>query len=227
MSAATLTPKIAPVDNYVVIDTESNDWAASGGIVIQLGWCVVTNGEVADSGHLNVKPAPWLHITEGAYKTHGISFEKLAATGEDPAVVFEDVLLKRLLRFSMEKNYWLVGHNITFDMAAIANTVKEFSLAPIDFDGLPIIDTAALVKATQIPDCYRRKGELITDFYKRILGKRIKGLKYNLDFAMDKYAIDHTRGKHNAEEDCVCTHRVLKALNRLNTTQTILWPERD
>lgn len=222
------------LQNYLVLDTETNDFTNNGGQAIQIGWCVVQGRKVVDSGHVNMRPPPGLVMSESAQKTHGLSLDYLHQHGEDGAETLRDVVDERLLWFVRELGYAVLGHNLQFDIEAISNACAAHGVSAPGWAGFELIDTSMLVKADRLRSdwahvanqpIYRVHPETTVEFFKRIRGMWVKGLKYNLDLSLERYGIDLARQAHNAEEDCIATHLVFEALRDRNALQELLWPE--
>lgn len=222
------------LQNYLVLDTETNDFANKGGQAIQVGWCLVADTRVVDSGHVNLRPPPGLRMSESAAAIHGLSLAYLEQHGHDGPDTLLDIVNERLLWFARNQGYAVLGHNLQFDMQALDNACGAYGLPAFDWSGVELVDTSALVKAERLRSdwahaatqpIWRCDPESTEQFLKRIRGMWIKDLKFNLDLALERYGIDLVREAHNAEEDCIATHLVFEALRRLGVLRDLLWPE--
>lgn len=217
--------------NYLVLDTETNDFANAGGQAIQIGWCLVEDTKVIDSGHVNLRPAQGLRMSDSAQKIHGLSLEYLTQHGHDGTDALRAIVDERLLWFARERGYAVLGHNLPFDMQALDNACDAHNAPRIHWDRVEQVDTSMLVKAERLcsdwahaatQQATRHPDEPIAAYLQRIRGMWITGLKFNLDLSLERYGINLVRQAHNAEEDCIATHLVFEALRQRGVLRTLL-----
>ena len=138
-------------DSYIILDIETTGLNEIEDEIIEIGALCVENGEIMRS---------FYHLTriEGDLpdkitKLTGITTEMLNSKGKD----LEDVLLE-LLEFI--KDYPIVAHNASFDMAFIRENCLAFDIQP---PKNRVIDTLEISKRL-LPECSHRLADLVKFF---------------------------------------------------------------
>lgn len=213
--------------SYAAIDTETTGLAFDKDLVVEFGYCLVLNGQVADRLSLvidwtdhSVVPNHWLEARldyvrssmEAQGKPYHHSIVRMKADGLKPDRALR--FIKAYLAAVHQRKIPFVAHNGLFDEAMIAGNLAGFKVDPQGFsfgdDGW--IDTALIEKALSgrhgrlVP----RPSETLRSFYQRVKATRITGLKYNLDHCFEKYGLDklgvEAQDMHGAEADAFCSH---------------------
>lgn len=204
-------------DTYLVFDTETNGTDVYTCKILQLGFCVVREGEVVDSMAFLVKRDPSLPIPEAAARVHGITHEILQAEGIEPEEIMPFV--RETLEKWREEGKMIVGHNImSFDARLLELELKLMGI-PWMFGENELIDTGMLVKASRLGMFFRDETESLRDFYRRAAEIRARGVYWSLDryclkaYGLEKYGIEKDK-LHDAGADCSATHFLLKELGR-------------
>jgi len=197
------------VDNYTVVDLETTGFSPRNDAIIQIGILEVEYGSLFDDAQSYIInpnfPSEFIvpdHITE----LTGITSEMVSVDGIDPAFIIP----------SIAEQLWyssIVSHNgIQFDKQFFEIAcIRVDALAPIDCLWL---DTAALYKAKKLDEIpLLASYETFFEFGMAILGRRVKGLKYNLAHCCDDLSIDVSDLRlHQADADCVATYRLFEQL---------------
>lgn len=196
-------------DSYFVFDLETTGFSSRNDDIIQIGILEVEYGSLFDDAYSYIVnpnfPGSFTvpdHITE----ITGITSEKVSIDGIDPAFIIP--LIAERLRHNP-----IVAHNgIRFDKQFLEVACRRFgTLAPRD--GL-WLDTAAIYKAMQMDSMsLLDASDTFYEFGVKILGRRVKGLKYNLAHCCDDLGIDTADLRlHRADSDCVATYRLFEQL---------------
>jgi len=210
----------APKDSSV-FDFETSGLDESLDHVIEVGLLEIRN-------NLPRAPISWVvnpnfphafHITTEVTMLTGITDTEITY-GADPRELFPSFI---------NRIRWLPvwGHNIIrFDCVFIDGECRRMCTIPPPKSSW--FDTAAIFKAwrlslpdqkwTQEPNILNEIEEYETfyDYGMMVLGKRIKGLYYNLPYCCETLGIDTSDIKfHRAGADCIATYRVREALKKL------------
>jgi DNA polymerase III epsilon subunit-like protein len=204
-------------DRYIVADLETTGFGKKAHIV-QVGWCAIEKGEIADRGAVPMKCPNGVEIAEGATGVHGYTWEKLAEVGKEPKQVLE--------AFSgyLQAYRTIVGFNfVRFDAAVMNRNLDRYSLPPIPFrSNHLVIDVGIVVKAS-LMNQPRGSEEAIWDYTARMAKAHYKG-KWNLDVCMEMFSIAGSRDLHDAGDDCYRTHLLYEVLRNNGRIQGMLWP---
>jgi len=204
-----MNPIDAFPDSYTVFDLETTGFSSMTDDIIQIGILEVEDHAPIDEAYAYIInpnfPGMFIvpdHITD----LTGITSEQVSINGIDPAFIIPIIAGK--LRHTP-----IVSHNgIRFDKQFLEVACRRFNtLAPRDGVWL---DTAALYKAMKMDSMsLLDASESFFEFGGKILGRRVKGLKYNLAHCCDDLGIDVSDLRaHRADADCEATHRLFEAL---------------
>lgn len=191
------------VRSYLVFDFETSGLEPNSDRIIQVGLCVISEGEVSDRKGWLVNQN--VRIDPRAEEVHGITVEDTRALGIPPreslARLFEAI---RIAPIHM-------GHNIhRFDIKFMQAESRRLGLQPPvarDF-----IDTAALFKGWKL-GMPKEPRESHQDYAHRVLSIRSAGLKYSVEACMRTLGIRAgTAGLHSAGHDAYLTHLIFQAL---------------
>ena len=196
-------------DSYMVFDLETTGFSSMNDDIVQIGILEVEDrAPIGDAVSYIVNPnfpencrVPY-NITE----LTGITNMQVSVDGIDPAFIIP--LVAEKLRHTP-----IVSHNgIRFDKQFLEVACRKYdALAPRDSLWL---DTAALYKAMfMVEMSLLDSSETFFEFGMKILGRRVKGLKYNLAHCCNDLGIDMTDLRlHRADSDCIATYRLFEAL---------------
>lgn len=207
---------------YLVFDTETNGFVPDDKLfVLQYGYLYVKDGAEAGHGATTLRMPPDEVLDEGAVNVHGLTREVLATQGVDPETATK--AMHRLMESVMSEGGYFVGHNIQYDIKAVSRMFKRYKLPLIDIPGYGrMMDTGLIYKANKC-DCRRYKGEDLWKYYSRVGGLRIKGLKWNLDAALEEFKLSmEKRGNHDAGEDCRLTNVLLQHMMKQAWAEKLL-----
>lgn len=196
-------------DSYTVFDLETTGLSPRNDDIIQIGILEVEYGSLFDEAHSYIVnpnfPGEFTvpdHITD----LTGITSEQVSIDGINPAFIIP--LIAEKLRHAP-----IVSHNgIKFDKQFLEVACRKYNaLAPRD--GL-WLDTAALYKAMQMDlTSMLEHADTFYEFGTKILGRPVKGLKYNLAHCCDALGVDVSDLRaHRADSDCEATYRVFETL---------------
>ena len=210
--------------SYVVIDTETNDF--SNAFVLQMGFCVVEDGKIIEQMSMNIVPPPGLHITPGAAKVHGLTYEILEKTGSAHEEILPDIR-EAIIEYGTG---WMMGQNFTFDTQSLNSTFKHAGMEPIDFSEMQFIDVGVTFKAHRLRHEWdwgakaQRGNRDLNAFYSHIKAQRTTGLKWNIDYCMNHFEVEaKKRGDHDAGEDCKLTHLIYEKMREQGIIEEILF----
>jgi DNA polymerase III epsilon subunit-like protein len=229
-------------DSYVSLDLETTGFSPNKHVIVQIGWCFVSKGEVGERGSdlldwrgvipmagmgkfredLDKQEARCAH--EG-YK-YSCTWDDLCSKGQ-PALEVLQCWMSKLSEWAREKRTVLMYHGVKFDLPFLRREFEQFlhaSLPPFPaplLDTLPpnIIDAAVFVKGAQLPGLLPRMNESSLDFTVRAINASAPHLQWNLHkYAMHEYKL-HEAGDvsqvHDADQDAYLTHVLLEELRRL------------
>ena len=213
--------------SYVVIDTETNHYDKP--FVLQMGFCQVEDGEIVTTESFDIMPPDDVFITDGAAKVHGLTKESLAKTGSAPEDIFP-IIHETLNHFA---SGCMMGQNFVFDTGALNNTFRRLGLEEIDFEAIPFIDVGVTFKAWRMmnepefgynADAARTEGMTLHEYFKWVRARRIRGLKWNIDYCMKAFGVDApARGAHDAGEDCRLTHLIYQKMCERGIVEEVLF----
>ncbi len=226
--------------SFLSIDTETSGLSAdSGDVILEVGFCRVENGVVAETGStiLDWTKAPnvssaWLRKrldqTRQSFadkgKPYPWSLEKLAQAGSDPLDVLADFLV--LIENYAADGGAVVGHNlIGFDKGFLEKSWRRALYHDGEVFGENLWDTAAYCKSCQL-GWHPEKTETLKTFSERVLRRPMKGIKYSLDtwavpaFELkSKYALDVAKA-HTAGFDSLVAAYLLLEMKKMAETAT-------
>lgn len=224
---------------YCAVDTETTGYSPHEDVVTEWGHVLVEGGEVVDRLSLvvdwsnrDVPPDHWLRnrlrlVKEGMAaqgKTCHMSYELMTAQGMKPEKAFEFV--RRFTDRIKARNVPFVLHNHGFDEKMLAACFIGFKFGPGFTFGDRVVDTAAIEKASQVPDNPRfhpRRDEPPRKYFARVNHTRVTGLKSSMDgHCFPKYGLAQKHGisptdLHAAETDAYCCHLLMQEYGRLVT----------
>lgn len=201
-------------DNYTILDFETSGLSPSKDRILQVGLMKVRNGKP----FLNMTPVGFLvnpnypdpfEVPSFITELTGHTTEIISEMGMSP-----NEALKLMLVIIGDDRIW--AHNgAKFDKQFLeTECYRQFVRAPAN---VRWFDSAALFKAWKM-GLLQDIGDYHTffDFAKYILGKRARGLKYNLRFCTDTLGIDTNEIQwHDATGDVVATYRIIQELRKI------------
>lgn len=203
-------------DDYICIDIETTGLSPEKDFIVQIGHCLVSQGQVVDSCDFFVD---WTKSTDrtklttrdidfiqqslsrvsSLMKSRGknwqIDWNTLCHKGDCPIEVFESYT--DLFSYVQKENLPVVAHNgYKFDVPFIDKFLRRcFSNYPFVKNAAAIsktflIDTGALIKAAQLPTTMR-PGEQLNSFYKRVVNAYAPNISWSLnEFAVPYFQLD-------------------------------------
>ncbi len=225
-------------NDYTVFDTETTGFDPDSDLAVELGHCIIRNSKCVDKFSVILDWTQDKRIDQGWLKeklistkedieahsdghdgkTYIFDYEYLATKGLNPSYVL--ATYKDIFHTAADNNETLVGHNVSFDISFLENHFVKYTNGPFVF-GENILDTGIIEKASQI-DRQKWEGESFNRFSQRIRGIRFKGLRWSLEYCMqkyrliEKYDIDMSLA-HTAAHDCYMTHLLLEEMKILST----------
>ncbi len=229
--------------DYLVVDVETTGVVPDEDLIVQVGHCLVLNGEPVDRAGLVLDWTRHPRIDQIWLRNRLTSVKKAVETDRDgrpsgktyhttyetlqAGVEPEPILQSYLDWFQQCRNdkIFIVAHNgAAFDGKFFERHFARFlGETAFGFQPYEMFDTGMCVKAAQAsmepwPEDDPRK------FYKRVGAARLKGVKWALDtFCVprfnlaEKYKLD-TGMAHDAGHDCVTTHWLFQELKLLAAT---------
>lgn len=191
---------------YLVFDFETTGLNPDTHRIIQVGLCIVTDGQVTDRfGWLVNQNA---EVPLEARRVHGITTADIRARGLPPRES-----LARLLD-ALTSVPVCMGHNVhQFDILFLLAECRRLGLTPpacADF-----VDTAALFKGWKL-NMPRRPEENFETYTRRVLGIHTSGLKYSVPACLQALGIQVDPSHlHDAGNDAYATHLIFEALQRV------------
>lgn len=190
--------------DYLVFDIETSGLSQYNDRILEVGIVIVNDDEVVkgESKFINAKLAVEPNIT----KITGITQEDV--DGGEPLEDVLDWFRDELL------DYTLIGHNIfRFDHPFLLNESKRVGHdLSSTFKLSRLKDTAVMYKGWKLnmdPKFYVSSNQYASE----VLGKKVKGLKYNVKTICEELEIDMTDVKqHNAVDDCILTSRIFQIM---------------
>lgn len=210
---------------YVVVDCETTGTDYKNDAIVQLGYAVVEDNQLAHSGGIIINVPDDVKFNEEAVRVTGIGREKCSAEGVPPKDAFETFY--GLVQEYWNSGYGVVGHNLVqfdlpfFHIEATRYNVK-FAWAHLEPQ---LIDTGMLAKACQIhpqSEIARLPShkESRLQFYRRIADARLR-IKWNLGFSYEFFGASglcvegDAIHAHDAAGDCIMTHCLWRQFQKL------------
>lgn len=198
--------RVQSLYTYLVFDFETTGLDPDRDRIIQVGLCIVTDGQVTDR-------CGWLvnqdvEVPLEARRVHGITAADIRARGLPPRES-----LARLLD-ALASAPMCMGHNIhKFDILFLLAESRRLGM------NLPgcadFVDTAALFKGWKL-NMPRRPDENFETYARRVLGIRAPGLKYSIPACLRELRIQTGSSHlHDAGNDAYVTHLIFEALQRV------------
>jgi DNA polymerase III epsilon subunit-like protein len=223
-------------ENYLVFDIETTGLDINVDLPAQIGWAVIENNKVVDSGarfmnwtyNRSEQDIAWIADRVATTKrqfeykngfatgsVYSVSMERMCA-GENPEKVLSDFY--RLFSDCRKNNFGFIAHNgLRHDQPIIDRVINDMSSGEMRFRFKPndYFDTLSLEKSVQIfPEILQNESWL--DFARRAYhlgGYKVKGsldrhcaVKYDLP---NKHGLSMVKA-HEADFDCVLTHYLLQ-----------------
>jgi len=221
-----------PVD-YCCIDTETTGSNPDHDLILEFGWCLVHDREVASQGNLvlnwtghAVVPEAWLRgqlerianvMTEQG-KPWRLTPSVLKREGVEPTEGLE--LILSFLDGVREAGTLLVAHNgYAFDQKMLAANFAAFlGVEGYRFGENGCIDTGAIEKAGQSEraDLLPTDEDTLESYFRRVTSARLKGVRWALDaHCVPKYGLDRHYGIdtslcHTAGYDAYVCHLLME-----------------
>ena len=194
------------IRSYLVFDFETSGLYPETDRIIQVGLCIVSDGEVVGQDGWLVNQDTRIHPEAAA--VHRITVGDLKARGIPPL----DSLTKLLK--AMGEAPACVGHNIhRFDIPFLLAECRRLGVAPPDCTDF--IDTAALFKGWRL-GMPRKPMETSKAYAHRVLSKRAAGLKYSIPACVRQLGIQaSTPPVHEAGHDAYLTHLIFQSLQTM------------
>jgi len=233
--------------SYLCFDTEFTGNSQQSDLVMEIGHVIVENNVVVDQGSFVLNwyaadiDAGWLDYKLSSLRSViGASWRLNASLvkekGHDPLRVLRfyhdlfDAWKKRGLPFVAQNGVWA-------DEKMIRSNFKRFLNKNFELPSSGYFDTGVLFKANRVwePDspfkAYKNivfpvAGESLRDYFIRIAGVRISGLKWNMSAILDfyklteKHAIDVGQ-LHGAAFDAMCVHHIMQHYRSLAVEETV------
>lgn len=238
-------------DSYICIDTEFTGSSQENDLVLEIGHVMVENNEVIDSNSFILN---WykMDVDQGwlSYKLNnmlniiGEGWRLLPSVvkdqGHDPLEVLRfyyelfDVCKRRELPFVAQNGIWADEKMLRSNFNRYLN--KTFSFPVSNY-----FDTGLIFKANRTLEPggpfsqYRGialpvGGETLKDYFLRIAGVKIAGLKWNMATILqfyglnEKHAIDKSK-LHGAAYDAMCVHHIMQHYRSLVRDESLPPPE--
>jgi hypothetical protein len=231
--------------SYLCFDTEFTGNSQEKDLVLEIGHVIVEANKVVDhksfvlnwykadidTGWLDYKLSNMRGIIGAGWRLNP-SFIK--ENGQDPIEVLRfyqqlfDAWKKRELPFVAQNGVWA-------DERMVRSNFNRFLNRSFDLPASSYFDTGVLFKASRIMDpgspfgVYKgivlpAAGETLKDYFIRIAGVKIAGLKWNMAAILDfyklteKHAIDANQ-LHGAAYDAMCVHYIMQQYRLLVNEQ--------
>jgi len=203
-------------EDYLVLDLETNCPIPARAYILQLGLLVVRDGAVAEELSFLFALPDDVPLDPGAVNVHGITREMSKESGGCFDAVIPS-LASSISRFGLP----VIGHNVLgFDLPTLNARLTERGLSGLPTDN--VYDTGAIAKASLLMQ-HRLPGQSIEQFQRRVLARRVKGLKWNLDRCLgDAQLTKEARGNHDALEDCKLTSLLFEYQKRRGIADRVL-----
>jgi hypothetical protein len=232
--------------SYLCFDTEFTGNSQQSDLVMEIGHVIVEDNVVVDHGSFVLNwyaakiDAGWLDYKLGSLRSvigesWRLSPSFVKAKGHDPLSVLRfyhdlfDTWKKRDLPFVAQNGVWA-------DEKMIRSNFNRFLNRNFELPSSGYFDTGVLFKANRVfePDspfkAYKNivfpvAGESLRDYFIRIAGVKISGLKWNMSAILafygltEKHAIDVGQ-LHGAAFDAMCVHHIMQHYRSLVVEET-------
>jgi DNA polymerase III epsilon subunit-like protein len=204
-------------DNYIVFDSETTGTDPFSARVVQYGLCIVRARKPC-APVVQIVRHEGLQIPKQASDIHGITTERMLAEGTDSKEFLAEIL--QTLKMYEDAGYVLVGHNaVAFDAPLFEMEARRHNL-DFRFHENSVIDTGALVKASQLR-MYYEPSDTLRNFARRVAEVRAKGVFWSLDrYCYHMYKLERSgvskEQAHDAGSDCLLTHFLFECLRELS-----------
>lgn len=223
-------------DNYFVADVETTGYSFNNDYIIDVGWCVVRDGEIRHNEGLLLDWRRHPHADIAAIqrqlrrqaddyaqigRPHYYPWERLCDEGVDPCEALH--AYSTLIWEYINRGEQIVGHGLwRFDRKMIDSHTQRFLKGYL----LPwrqnsIMDTGLMEKAMQT-NRGPWPGETLDEWNRRINNANVKGVKWNLEShcvpkyrLAERYNLD-MRLMHTGGFDCVLIHYLLNTFRQLS-----------
>jgi len=215
--------------DYTAVDVETNGLKASDCVICIFGYTKVRNHQPVETvevalnwpDHADIDQNDFqdrLLKTQAAMERQGKPFhhtwDYLRTHGTDPIAALNQLL--QLIEVAEENQEVLVMHNgWRFDVEMIQGSFHNWLQVGWKFHENLVYDSGIVEKASQLDDEMKplpQDGESLKDFFLRIGGKRVKGVKWALDaHCNDRYDLFRRAGvdigqAHRAGADSLVLH---------------------
>lgn len=210
-----------PTD-YCAFDLETSGFNRGADRIVEWGHCIVRDGEVVDRNNVVLNwfdPSVHWEVSEHV-RSKLLHVARQMDLNDRPWRIDEYVLRNEgippaealsliwdFLETVREQGLMIVAHNgWNFDVEMLRAAFSRDLVKPFDVPENGLLDTGALVKATQIPgnvNVYPRHGDTLRSYCRRAMYAHGPGVKWNLDtHCMKKYGL---AGKYPIKEDYLHT----------------------
>lgn len=194
-------------DSYIVWDLETSGLSPVTDKILEIG-------AIGVNKHFDLEKKSWLinhgiEVSQKITEITGITNEEIKEKGLPP-----EQALSEFFDFFRKYGPANLTHNgYRFDINFLYNAVDDHRKKWIDvWVKKNFIDTAVLFKARQLGE-KQWWNESFTEFSKRIMNKKIRGLKFNVAYCCDALQIDTTKIQlHRALADCEMTYQIYKKI---------------
>lgn len=197
-------------EHFAVFDLETTGFSPTEDEIIQIAWVVVMHGTIIGSNSYVVK-ATEKEVSEDITRLTG-----LTQSDVDHGAAVDSVLSAFAYG---TKGLPLIGHNVfRFDALFLEEVFAKFPEAAPGIDKGRYIDTAALYKGLKLGIDTKSMGSH-QEYARTVLGRRVPGLKYNLQACCAGLDIDVSEIRfHEALGDVRATLAVYQKLTELGVT---------
>lgn len=222
--------------DYFVTDVETTGYSFKNDYIIDIGWSVVRDGQIAHNEgllldwtkcpgadipfirrQLQRQAADYAKIG----RPHYYPFERLCDEGTDPVEAIH--AYATLLHGYISRGEQVVGHGLwRFDRKMIDSHTQRFLKGYLlPWRQCSILDTGLMEKAMQMNRAPWR-GETLDEWNKRINNANVKGVKWSLEsHCVPRYRLAERFGldmqlMHTGGFDCVLIHYLLQTFAQLS-----------
>lgn len=231
--------------NWLVYDCETSGFSPEKDVIVEWGHVLVRNGEVVDRNSVvinwflqNVVPHDYIlrklrYVAQAMLveaRPWRITEEVMREEGVAPSVVLPWIY--DLLATAKAHGLMFVSHGgFHFDNRMLKAHFEKDLQQEFIFDETKVIDTGAIVKASQIaeddPRVLPKYGELLLDYCKRVHYMKTTSVYWNLKHCMQLYGLDtgiDMNALHTAGEDAYATHLLMTEFSRIMKTNPTAAP---
>lgn len=218
--------------SYACVDVETSGFDHAKDLITEWGCVLVQDGEVISHSSVyldwtnhRIVQDDWLRYklyqTErnmaAQKKPFKTTYEFLQKHGEKPEKALR--LILEFLDMVKSRGLLFVAHNAPFDERMICGNFAGFKIAEgFTFGDNGFIDTAAIAKATQVPDhpsVQPRPKDTLRSYFNRVHAVRVTGVRYGLDsYCYREYNFQshgiNPEDMHGAKTDAYCAHLLMK-----------------